>query len=161
MNSTTRTYRYNYSDCQIMNAIFPDSSSTSLIKCQAKVLSRLMEHIHNTHEMAMSASSSSLHIRSFHGSDQLGKGQASGERTTFKPVIECVRFHFKHVHGHVNLISTMKLLTVLSVTGVFGKRTIDLSIPHSPSQGRYTLLTDSHTSTHCICLRIHDYEVDV
>lgn len=46
-----------------------------MIQCHAKVFSKLMEHIHNAHEMTLNAGPSSLFIRSFHGHSDFVLGQ--------------------------------------------------------------------------------------
>lgn len=73
----TRTHRFNYSDCEIMSAIF-DEQSASHIRCEPKVFTQLLEHFYHSPEISIEASRSLFQVKSFHQEQANDNSSASG-----------------------------------------------------------------------------------
>ncbi len=67
-NGISRTHRFRYSDCEIMNALF-DEEDCSFVRAKPRVFVQILDHMHNTQEVIIEASMTSFSVRSFHKSN--------------------------------------------------------------------------------------------
>lgn len=72
-SSLKRTYRFLYSDCDIISVAFDDESA-SQIKADPKVFIKLLEHIHLSQEISIIADENTFKIKSFHADDDFLNG---------------------------------------------------------------------------------------
>lgn len=72
----TRTHLFNYSDCDIMSAIFNEQSA-SHIRCEPKVFTKLLDHFYHSPEVSIEASPSSFEVKSFHHDHPMDSSSAS------------------------------------------------------------------------------------
>ncbi len=63
-----RTYKYLFSDCDIITVGFDDASA-SRIKADPKVFTQLLDHIHMSQEISIEVSHQMFRVRSFHSDD--------------------------------------------------------------------------------------------
>ena len=68
-NGLKRTHRFSYQDCDIISALF-DEDTSSYLQSEPKVFTQLLDHIYQSPEIIVDASSNTFRVRSFH-SEQL------------------------------------------------------------------------------------------
>ena len=70
-NDITRTYRFRYADCEIISAVFDEEEpGCSFLRARPKVFAQLLNHIHHSPEVCISASADGFAVNSYH--QQLG-----------------------------------------------------------------------------------------
>jgi hypothetical protein len=67
-NGITRTHRFRYMDCEIMNALF-EEEDCSCLRAKPKVFAQILDHLHQSPEVAVETSATSFSVRSFHKSN--------------------------------------------------------------------------------------------
>eukprot|EP01034_Spumella_vulgaris_P031712 gene31712-39175_t len=67
-NGITRTHRFRYMDCEIMNALF-EEEDCSCLRAKPKVFAQILDHLHQSPEVAVEASATAFSVRSFHKSN--------------------------------------------------------------------------------------------
>lgn len=64
-NGITRTSRFRYADCEVLNALFDEDECSSL-RAKPKVFSQILDHLRASGEAAVQASAESFSVTSFH-----------------------------------------------------------------------------------------------
>ena len=64
-SNITRSHRFHYADCEILSAIF-DETSASYLRCEPKVFTQLLDHFYHSPEICIEASQNFFHVKSFH-----------------------------------------------------------------------------------------------
>lgn len=83
-NDITRTYRFRYQDCEIMNAIF-DEEHCSYLRAKPKLFVQLLSHLYQSPEICMDATAGTFLVRSHHRYAENGGGNAdNGGGTTVR-----------------------------------------------------------------------------
>eukprot|EP01038_Epipyxis_sp_PR26KG_P006974 gene6974-9534_t len=67
-NGIKRIHKFQYQDCEIMNAVFNNGEDTAVSSMQAspKVFIQLLDHIHQSHEVLIEVAPGRFIIKSFH-----------------------------------------------------------------------------------------------
>lgn len=64
-NRIVKTYRFKYSDTEVISAVFDDSQA-SHFRSMTKVLAQLFDHMHHSPEITILATPDTFHIQSYH-----------------------------------------------------------------------------------------------
>jgi hypothetical protein len=108
-NKITRTHRFTYQECEILNVVF-DEGEAHLLQCLPKTFAKLLGHLHNAPELSIEASPTMFAVSSFHNTKLATEKKEQLKSGVSVSVREFDRYEYKHRdHSSDNTISHLIL----------------------------------------------------